>query len=105
MKIPVIQFIITLFCCSLVFSNRSNAQGVLDKEITINVERIPLKNALNKLEKLAGTKFAYSPNIVRDLEKVTLDADHEKFGDVLNSLLAPMGISYVVIADRISLYK
>ena len=105
MKISVTQFIITLFCSSLAFSNGSNAQGVLDKEITISIERIQLKNALNKLEKLAGIKFAYSPNIVRDLEKVTLNADNEKFGDLLNNLLAPMGISYVVIADRISLYK
>src|SRR5688572_23990207 len=97
MKMSVTQFIIALLCSLLVFSNSSKAQGVLDKEITISIERIQLKHALNKLEKLTGTKFAYSPNIVQDLQKVTLDADNEKLGDLLNDLLAPMGISYVVI--------
>lgn len=105
MKISVIQFILTLFCLSLFISNDLKAQGVLDKEITISIERTQLKNALNKLEKQAETKFAYSPNIVQDLQKVSLHADNEKLGDVLNDLLAPLGISFIVIADRISLYK
>jgi TonB-linked SusC/RagA family outer membrane protein len=105
MRISVIQFVFALSFSSLAFSNGSNAQGVLDSEVTIRLDNIKLKNALNKLEKLAGTKFAYSPSIVRDLEKVTLNADKEKLGDVLSSLLSPMGISYQVIADRISLFK
>jgi TonB-linked SusC/RagA family outer membrane protein len=105
MRISVIQFAFALSFSSLAFSNGSSAQGVLDNEVTVRLENIKLKNALNKLEKLAGTKFAYSPSIVRDLEKVTLDADKEKLGDVLTNLLTPMGISYQVIADRISLFK
>ncbi len=105
MKISVTQFAIALVFSSLAFSNGTNAQGILDKEVTIRIENIQLKNALNKLEKLVGTKFAYSPNIVRDLEKVTLNADKEKLGNLLSDLLTPMGISYQVIADRISLFK
>ncbi len=105
MKISVTQFAIALVFSSLAFSNGTNAQGILDKEVTIRIDNIQLKNALNKLEKLVGTKFAYSPNIVRDLEKVTLNADKEKLGDLLKNLLSPMGISYQVIADRISLFK
>lgn len=105
MKISITQFFIALFFSSLAFSNGSTAQGILDKEVTLRIENIQLKNALNKLEKSAGTKFAYSPNIVRDLEKVTLNADKKKLGDLLADLLTPMGISFQVIADRISLFK
>ena len=105
MKFSVTQFLITLFFSSLAFSNGSTAQGILDKEVTLRIENIQLKNALNKLEKSVGTKFAYSPSIVRDLEKVSLNADKEKLGDLLNDLLTPMGISFQVIADRISLFK
>src|SRR5687767_8100939 len=105
MKISVAQFAIALVFSTLAFSNGLTAQGVLDNEVTIRFENVRLKNALKKLEKLAGAKFAYSPNIVRDLEKVSLQADNEKLGDLLSDLLGPMGISYEVIADRISLYK
>lgn len=105
MKISLVQFIIALFFSSLAFSNGLKGQGILDSEITIRIENVQLKNALGKLEKIAGTKFAYSPNIVRDLEKVTLNANNKRLGDLLKDLLNPMGISYQVIADRISLFR
>lgn len=105
MKISVTQFAIALLFSSFAFSNGSAAQGVLDSEVTIKVENIRLKNALGKLEKLTGTKFAYSPDIVHDLKKVTVSADKQKLGDVLSNLLNPMGVSYEVIAGRISLFK
>ena len=105
MKISVTQFAIALVFSSIAFSNGSAAQGVLDNEVTIQVENIRLKKVLNQLEKLAGTKFAYSPNIVHDLKKVTVTADKQKLGDVLSNLLDPMGVSYQLIAGRISLFK
>ncbi|RAW00543.1 SusC/RagA family TonB-linked outer membrane protein [Pseudochryseolinea flava] len=105
MKISVIQFVIAAVVSTVAFCGTTNGQGILDTEVTINIENIQLKNALSKLEKLAGTKFAYSPSIVRDLEKVTVTAHHEKLGDLLSNLLTPRGISYQVIADRISLYR
>src|SRR5688572_14681953 len=105
MKFSVTPFLITLFFSSFAFSNGSTAQGILDREVTLQIENIQLKNALNKIEKSVGAKFAYSPNIVRDLEKVSLKAEKEKLSDVLNELLTPMGISYQVIAGRISLFK
>ena len=105
MKISLIQVAIVMIFSSVAFSNGSRAQGILDKEVTIRVENTQLKNALAKLEKLAGTKFAYSPRIVRDLEKITVMADKEKLGDLLHMMLAPRGISYQVIADRISLFR
>ena len=91
MRISVIQFAIALSFSSLAFSNGSSAQGVLDNEVTVRLDNIRLKSALNKLEKLAGTKFAYSPSIVRDLEKVTVNADNAKLGDVLSDLLKSHG--------------
>src|ERR671912_1070044 len=105
MKFSVTPFLITLFFSSFAFSNGSTAQGILDREVTLQIENIQLKSALNRIEKSVGAKFAYSPNIVRDLEKVTLNADKEKLGDLLSELLTPMGISFQVIADRISLFK
>src|SRR5690606_19401450 len=105
MKISVTQFAIALVFSSIALSNGSAAQGVLDNEVTIQVENIRLKSVLNKLEKLTGTKFAYSPNIVHDLKKVTVTADNQKLGDVLSNLLNPMGVSYQLIAGRISLFK
>ncbi|HEY5822909.1 MAG TPA: TonB-dependent receptor [Cyclobacteriaceae bacterium] len=105
MKVSATQLLLAILFGSFAFAGGSKAQGLLDKEVTISIRNVELKNALNKLEKLVDAKFAYSPNIVRDMEKVTLNADKEKLGDLLSNLLGPMGISYQVIADRISLYK
>lgn len=105
MKISIPPFLIVLLFSSFAFSNGSTAQGILDKEVTLQIENIQLKNALNRIEKSVGAKFAYSPNIVRDLEKVSFNANKEKLGDLLSELLTPMGISFEVIAGRISLFK
>jgi TonB-dependent starch-binding outer membrane protein SusC len=105
MKISIGQLIIAGFLSSLAFANGTNAQGVLDNEVTLEIEDVRLKNALQRLEKLAGTKFAYSPAIVRDLEHVTIKSDKRKLGEVLSELLSPRGISFELIAGRISLFR
>ncbi|HYC86351.1 MAG TPA: SusC/RagA family TonB-linked outer membrane protein, partial [Chryseosolibacter sp.] len=105
MKISVGQFLIAVFFSTFALSNGSSAQGVLDTEVSLRVEKVRLKEALNKLEKIADTKFAYSPSIVRELERVTIKSDGQKLGELLSSLLAPRGISFQVIAGRISLFK
>jgi hypothetical protein len=45
MKFSVTPFLITLFFSSFAFSNGSTAQGILDREVTLQIENIQLKHA------------------------------------------------------------
>lgn len=105
MKISAVHAFISMLLTSFAFANDVEAQGILDTEVTVRLENTELKKALHQLEEMVDTRFAYSPDIVQDMKKVTVNAERKKLGDVLRELLAPMGISFEVIADRISLFK
>lgn len=105
MKVSVIPIFLVTVTASLSYSHNLNGQGVLEREITIQAKDEQLKNVLSQIEKLASVKFGYSPKIINEKQKVTIDASAKKLVDVLNELFNPLGISYQLIADRISLFK
>ncbi len=105
MRVSVIYSFLAVFLTSFALAHNLEAQRILDTEVTIKVENKALKRALTRLEAAADTRFAYSPDIVRDMQKVTIDARNERLGTLLTEVLTPMGISFEVIADHISLFR
>lgn len=105
MKILSVQTFLALLLASIAFAHDLSGQGIMDKEISVEFEDTSLKKVLSKIERVAGVKFTYSPSIIAENQKVSVNASNRKLGELLNELLGPMDISYKLIADRISLYK
>lgn len=105
MKITFFQAFLAIVFASISYAHDLNGQGILDKEITIDAKDAQLKNVLTEIEKRATVRFGYSPKMIREKQLVSIHASDKKLSYILNQLLLPLGISYEVISDRISLYK
>src|SRR5690606_1151085 len=102
MKITVLQILMSAFSAAMVFAIDGKGQAVLEQKISIDVEGVDFQSALILISKQAKVKFAYSPELVRDKEQVTLYAQDEPLAEVLDELLGP-DISYKVIGRQIVL--
>ncbi len=105
MKITVAQIFLAFLFGSLTYATDLTGQGILDEKVTLHIENAELKKVLLEIERITEARFAYSSKIIRVRQKISIDADGKKLADLLNDLLAPLDVSYAVIAGRISLFK
>lgn len=105
MKIATAQTFMAMVLASVVYAHDLSGQGILDKIVTLHTEAVPLKDVLIEIEHAAGVKFTYSPSVIAEDTQVSVDAREQRLEMLLRELLKPLGISYKVISDRISLYK
>jgi TonB-linked SusC/RagA family outer membrane protein len=101
MKLSAIIFAIVCSSAATLSASYSNAQGALDKKVTIQLKNTSLQQALDKIGDVAAVSFTYAGNNTLANSKVDVDVKNRKVGDVLTSLLAPFPLSYVVVEDRI----
>lgn len=65
---------------------QTRAQGILEKQLTINIGHMRLADALNEISKKGGFYFSYNGNLFSKDSLVTVVADHERLSFVLNKL-------------------
>ncbi len=94
MKNTLSQLIIAILFTGVSLAEKSNAQAVLNRTVSISIEDANLGSALRLLEKDANVKFVYSKNVVRIDQKVSISAHDQRLGMVLDKLLNSNGISY-----------
>jgi TonB-dependent starch-binding outer membrane protein SusC len=102
MRISLIQFIALFLIVSFSYAHTSNAQTILDKEVTVKVENVSLKEAIQNIQGQTQVKFVYSSRIQLK-EKVSLNVEKAKLATVLDKLLTPSKIGYRVINEQIVL--
>ena len=105
MKLTFLQISLCLLFISQAMAKPTNAQGVLDKKITLTVHNESLKTTLQRIEQTAGVKFTYTNNVIASPQKVSLYASDEKLGDLLTKLLEPYSIGYDVVGYQIILQR
>lgn len=95
--------IIALFWSTMIslYASAANAQDALDKKISIELKNVILKDALDKIGGLAKVSFVYINNTALDKVKVSIAVHNRKVAEVLEMLLAPNDLSYMVIDDRV----
>jgi TonB-dependent starch-binding outer membrane protein SusC len=69
---------------------------LLDKPITISVSNASLEKALHELETVAKVKFVFSADLLDLKEVVSIDAKSLPLRKVLDELLTPRQISFIV---------
>jgi TonB-dependent SusC/RagA subfamily outer membrane receptor len=82
-----------------------HAEDVLNRKISLVVEQQEVRSILNEISKLAEIKFVYSAQRIPCRKKVSIQAQDERLGDVLNSLLEPLDVLYYVSGNQIVLTK
>lgn len=104
-RLGFMPMFLALVFTSYAYSNTADAQSILDRVVTISVDKGPLKEVFLDLKNQTGARFVYSSKTIEASRKVTIRAREKKLGEVLEELLAPLGITYKIIKDRIILIR
>ncbi len=105
MRIAFIQIFLVFFLTSMAYDHHADAQGIMDKVVTLSVDKGQLKDVFNSLKTQTGARFVFSSKTIEANRKVSIKARDKKLSDVLEELLAPFGINYKMVKDRIVLYR
>src|SRR3546814_15104177 len=87
----------TLFPYTTLF--RSNAQGILDKKISVSVSEAPMVQVLELIHGQTGVEFIYSSK-AQLRQKVSLNIEKERLEITLDRLLDPVGLTYEVVGQK-----
>ncbi|HWV30527.1 MAG TPA: TonB-dependent receptor [Dyadobacter sp.] len=101
MKVSAIVMIMVWLTSSFAFSGTALGQKVLDQKVTIQANKIALSEALDKLSGQTGIKFLYSADAIRSLGQVSLDFQSKTLKAVLDHLLPPAGLKYMLEGEYI----
>ncbi len=91
--------------CMLLFLmmavSKAQAQGPLDKPLTISINNEPLKQALDKITSACGVRFTYNETVAKSTVKISLNAKNQPLGDVLRKALAPHPFSFMMLDNEV----
>lgn len=79
------------------------AAHAVGNKISLDVRNAPLENVLRSIEKQTDYRFFYSKETVNVSNRVSVSARNESIRSVLDRILPPQGISYVIENKRIAL--
>ncbi|GGD47611.1 collagen-binding protein [Emticicia aquatilis] len=105
MKLSLLQFCLALLFTGLSYAHTSNAQEVLDREVSLQLKEQNLENALSKIEETANVKFIFSSKLIKSSRFVSLNVKQQKLSAVLETLLKPLNISFKVSGNKIILNR
>ncbi|GAB3918758.1 TonB-dependent receptor [Larkinella terrae] len=101
MRISFLQVLLTALLINGALAAR--AQELLDQRVSVRLDNHTIRQALTTLEKTAHVKFVYSRQIVQVDRKISLAASDERLVDVLDRLLKPLQLRYVVTGNQIAI--
>ncbi len=99
MKFSFIQLFLISLSLTVVKANSAEAQKILNQKIDIELEEVSMKKALKQLEKEASVYFTYRPGLIKNIKKVSIEAQNEKLQNVLSNFLNPYGIDFTVYGN------
>lgn len=105
MRVALLKSFLLLSFAGAALGTATDAQGVLDKKITLAMNNKVLKNVLGRIEQTAAVKFAYASQTIPLSNKVSIDVVDTRLGDVLKVLLAPYKVTFEVEGNQIILQK
>lgn len=73
------------------------ADGFSQKRISIKLESVEMKQALQQIEKKSQYRFLYNQNVLKSAGKVSVNANNELLLSVLNQMFEGTGISYKLL--------
>ena len=105
MRFSFSQFIIAICFVSISMGSGVNAQEILTKKMSLNIENQSVKVILKNIEKSANIKFIYNPKIVEASSKITVRANEQTLETILKDFLTPLQLSYEVFGNKIILNR
>jgi TonB-linked SusC/RagA family outer membrane protein len=103
MKITTVQILMTVLFYSVSYA--SAAQELLQKRLKISRENTEMRTALDQISKAANVRISFNSKLIPKGQPVTLYANDERLSEVLDRILTPYGVSYIIMNKQIVLRK
>lgn len=103
MRIGLLPVALIMCLAGVSYAKPADGQDVLKRKISLNADQEQMKLVLRRISKKADVKFIYISPKVEDQRRVTIVAENDELGQVLNRLLRPFNIQYEVFDDQIIL--
>jgi hypothetical protein len=104
MKITTVQILITLLLSGVSWAH-SSAQEMLNKRLSIALEKTDLRTALTQISKTAQVRITFNSQVIPKDKAVHVNFKNERLSDILDQLLTPLQVSYLVLDQQIILRK
>jgi hypothetical protein len=105
MRLSILQQLIAIFLMASAHARETSAQDLLKTNITIRAENVSLLKVMSMIEQQVNVRFAYSRSMVQIKQDISVRAEKQPLGLVLNNLFSETGIDYQVVKDQIILKK
>lgn len=105
MKVSLAQIFLAVMFLGMAHAENSEAQSVLDKKISIELQNTSIRSALSRIEKITDAKFLYHSQLVSSRDKITLVEKDTPLSEVLDKMLKPYEIEYEASGNQIVLTK
>lgn len=93
-KYQVISTIAFLLLSLTYFQGNAQSQNVLDKVLTLRLQKVSLREMLNKISENGNCQFIYSKDLLPLENKVSVNAENKKLSSILEELLKPYHVIY-----------
>lgn len=100
MKINIIQAIMAGVFAINAFATPATVQDLLQKKVSISLEKGNIKTLLKSIEKQTNILFSYKKDLIANDQPLTLEIKNEKVEDVLRKVLLPRNISFETVGER-----
>ena len=104
MKITIIQFVISFICVGTLLANEAKGQMILQKTISVNLEKVELRNVINEIQNQTDVKFSFSPNLINSNRIMSYRAESKTILDFLDYINKVYNIDYKLVDERIILF-
>jgi TonB-linked SusC/RagA family outer membrane protein len=105
MKISFLQTIIISLFMSMSYASEVTGQEILERKISLDLQKGSLRQALLKIEKIADVKFLFYSQLVPVNERISIVAKNERLADVLDKILTTRKIKFEADGNQIILTK
>ena len=105
MTITFLQLIISATLIGTCMASETSAQGVLNKQVTVNEQSIEFASFINKLEKSYDVNFVYSTKLIDPKRRINVFSHKRPLSELLQQLLDPMNFTFEAADDVIIIFK
>ncbi|HET6254411.1 MAG TPA: SusC/RagA family TonB-linked outer membrane protein [Puia sp.] len=105
MRVSLLQIFLVVSYLSYALPGKAAGQEILDKKVSLNLPSREIRAVLKAIAASTEIGFTYSNDVLRNRQKITVIANDERLGDLLQRIFGPLHISFEVIGHQIVLKK
>lgn len=100
MKFSFIQLLFITLTFSFLRANNAFSQEILDRQFSVALENVSMKEALEKIEQKGNVYFSYRTQLIKKIKEVSLAANDRRLEEILEELFLSHNISFKVYSNN-----